>query len=34
MASILASYARRDTRVATPQPTRDQVVERIAALDA
>ena len=32
MAKILSSYARRDTRVSVPQPTRAEVVERITAL--
>jgi 2-polyprenyl-6-methoxyphenol hydroxylase-like FAD-dependent oxidoreductase len=32
MARVLASYARRDTRVPAPQPTRAEVVERLAAL--
>ena len=32
MAKVLASYARRDTRAPTPQPTRAEVVARLAAL--
>jgi hypothetical protein len=32
MTRVLASYARRETRAPTPQPTRAEVVGRLAAL--